>query len=163
MLNPSDPLFWTLIALIAFFSLLLYFKVPALIAKSLDERSNAIFKELEDAKKLREEAQKLLADYKKRSQDAEKLAKDIIAQAENEAKAASMEARRALKDELDRRTKSIEDKIVRAERQALEEVRSLAVDVALSTVEKIVKTKLSENEAKGLIDSGLQELKQRLN
>lgn len=163
MLNPFDTYFWTTIALFSFFILLLYFKVPALIANSLDERANAIRKELEDARKLREEAQKLLADYKERSQNADKIAKEIITQAENEAKLATTEARRALKEELDRRTKSLEEKIVRAERQAIEEVRSFAVDLALSTVEKIVQTKITEQEAKSLIDSGLQELKQRLN
>lgn len=163
MLNPFDTYFWTTIALLSFFALLLYFKVPALIAKSLDDRSNAIRKELEDAKKLREEAQKLLSDYKLRSLNAEKLANEIITQAENEAKNATIEARRTLKEELDRRSKSLEEKIARAERQAIEEVRSFAVDVALSTVEKIVQTKLSEQEAKSLIDSGLQELKHRLN
>lgn len=163
MLNPFDTYFWTTIALFSFFILLLYFKVPALIANSLDERANAIRKELEDARKLREEAQKLLADYKERSQNADKIAKEIITQAENEAKLATTEARRALKEELDRRTKSLEEKILRAERQAIEEVRSFAVDLALSTVEKIVQTKITEQEAKSLIDSGLQELKQRLN
>lgn len=163
MLNPFDTYFWTTIALLSFFILLLYFKVPSLIAKSLDERSNAIRKELEDARKLREEAQKLVADYKQRSQNAEAIAKEIVAQAEKEAKIATAEARRALREELDRRSKSLEEKILRAERQAIEEVRSFAVDVALDAVEKIVQTKLTEQEAKNLIDSGLQELKQRLN
>ncbi len=63
LLDPQQPLFWVLVAFVAFVGLLMYYGVPALVAKALDARADAIRKELDDARKLREDAQALLARF----------------------------------------------------------------------------------------------------
>lgn len=163
MFNPYDTSFWTLVAFLAFFAILFYYKVPAAITKSLDARADAIRKELDDARRMREEAQQLLTDYQRRAREAEEEAAEIIAQAKREAETLAAQTRKALAETLERRTRTAEDKIARAEAQALSEVRSAAVDVAIATAEKIMKGHLAGTEANALIESSIKDLKGRLN
>ena len=118
--------FWVAVAFVAFLAILVYYKVPKLIAKALDDRADAIRKELDEARRLREEAQTLLADYQKRHRNVGQEAEAIVDQARREAEAFAHETRASLKDALERRTKLAEDKIARAEAQAVDEVRASA-------------------------------------
>jgi F-type H+-transporting ATPase subunit b len=163
LLDPNDTYFWTALALIAFFGILLYFKVPDSVGKSLDARADQIRKELDDARRMREEAQQLLADYQRRSKEAEEEAREIVAQAKREAETLAAETRRALAETVERRTKSAEEKIARAEAQAIGEVRSAAVDVAIATAEKILRSKVAGTDADALIEGSIRDLKGRLN
>jgi F-type H+-transporting ATPase subunit b len=160
--DPKDTYFWTSLALIGFFGILYYFKVHDSVGKSLDARADAIRKELDDARRMREEAQQLLADYQRRSKEAEE-AKEIVAAAKREAETLAAETRRALAETLERRTKSAEEKIARAEAQAVGEVRAAAVDVALATAEKIMRAKVIGAEAEALIATSIGDLKASLN
>lgn len=163
LLDPNDTYFWTALALIGFFAILVYFKVPDSVGKSLDARADAIRKELDDARRMREVAQQLLADYQRRSKEAEEEAKEIVAAAKREAETLASETRKTLAETLERRTKAAEEKITRAEAQAVSEVRAAAVDVALATAEKILRTKVTGSDADALIDSSIRDLKGRLN
>ena len=80
MFNPQDPVFWTLVALVIFLGILTYTKVWGALGTALDNRADAIRKELDDARRLREEAQQLLADYQRKGSEAEDEAKGIIDQ-----------------------------------------------------------------------------------
>lgn len=163
MLNPDDPLFWTLVALVIFFAILAYYKVPALVGKQLDDRAHSIRKELDEAHRLREEAQQLLADYQRKSREAEDEAKEIVTQARREAELLAADTRKSLAETLERRAKAAEEKIARAEAQALGEVRSAAVDAAISAAEKLLQAKIVGGDATALIESNIQDLKGRLN
>jgi F-type H+-transporting ATPase subunit b len=161
--DPHDPLFWVLAAFLIFFGLVLYYKVPKLVAGMLDERADAIRKELDEARKLREEAQALLADYQKKARDAENEAKSIIDQAKREAEALAADAKKQLAESIDRRGKLAEDKIARAEAQALSEVRATAVQTALDAAERLLKARVPGQIGDGLIDQSIRELKGKLN
>ncbi|MBL4645099.1 MAG: ATP F0F1 synthase subunit B, partial [Rhizobiales bacterium] len=82
-----DATFWALVGLVLFLALIIYLKVPGKMGEALDKRSDAIRSELEDARRLREEAQALLAEYQRKQREAEREAEDIINQAKREAKA----------------------------------------------------------------------------
>ena len=155
--------FWVFIAFVAFFLVVLYYKVPAMITKVLDERAEAIRKELDEARRLREEAQALLADYQKKHRAAGQEAEDIVKQALHEAEAFAHETRDGLKDTLERRTKQAEDKIARAEAQAVDEVRAAAVDLAMAAAEKILREKAAGAAGAQLIDEGIRGMKGKLN
>ena len=92
--QPGEPTFYAFLAFIAFFAILAYFGVHKTIAKTLDERADAIKSELEEAKRLREEAQEMLASYQRKQREAEAEAEAIVAQAKTEAKALKAEARK---------------------------------------------------------------------
>ena len=89
--------FWVAVAFVLFVAILVYYKVPALIAKALDDRADAIRQELDEARRLREEAQSLLADYQKKHRNVGKEAEDIITLARREAEALGHETRESLK------------------------------------------------------------------
>jgi len=155
--------FWVAIAFGVFLLILLYYRVPKLIAKSLDARADAIRKELDEARRLREEAQSLLADYQKRHRNVGHEADAILDQARREAEAFAHETRVSLKDTLERRTKQAEDKIARAETQAVDEVRAAAIDVAMAAAERILREKTAGASGASLIDQSIRDLKGRLN
>jgi F-type H+-transporting ATPase subunit b len=155
--------FWVAIAFVVFLLILLYYRVPALIAKSLDDRSEAIRRELDEARRLREEAQNLLADYQKKHRNVGQEADTILELARGEAEAFAQEMRASLKDMLERRTRQAEDKIARAEAQAVDEVRAAAIELAVAAAEKILREKASGSGGVSLIDQSIRELKGRLN
>jgi F-type H+-transporting ATPase subunit b len=161
MLKSAE--FWVGVSFVAFFFVLLYYKVPALIAKALDERAAAIRKELDEARRLREEAQNLLADYQKKHRNAGQEADAIVEQARREAQLYAEETRAALAETLERRTKQAEEKIARAEAQAVDDVRSAAVDMAIAAAEKVLREKAAGAAGAALIDDTIRGLKGRLN
>lgn len=163
LLDPNAAEFWVLISFLLFMGIIFYLGVPAMIGKSLDDRGEAIRKELDDARRLREEAQKLLADYQRRSKEAEDEAKGIIEQAKREAEALAADSKKSLAESLERRTKAAEEKIARAEAQATSEVRAAAVDAAMAAAQKILAGKTTGDAANALIDESIRNLKGRLN
>jgi F-type H+-transporting ATPase subunit b len=163
MFDPNDPLFWVLVAFVAFLALLLYYKVPAIVAKALDDRADAIRKELDEARKLREEAQSLLSDYQRKAREAETEAQSIIEQAKLEAEALAADSRKALVESLERRSKVAEGKIARAESQAVSEVRSAAVETALAAAREILKTRAGGSTGEALITQSISDLRGKLN
>lgn len=159
----QNPAFWVGVSFFGFVALLAYLKVPAALGKSLDERADAIRKELDQARRLREEAQDLLADYQRKQRAAEDEAKAIIDQARREAETMKAESEKSLKEQLERRTRLAEDKIARAEAQAVSEVRAAAVDVAMSAAERIIGDKLQGAGGADLVNRSIRDLKGKLN
>jgi F-type H+-transporting ATPase subunit b len=151
------------VAFVLFLCVVAYYKVPKLIAKALDDRAEAIRKELDEARRLREEAQALLADYQKKHRNVGQEADSIVDLARRDAEAFAQETRVSLKDSLERRTKVAEDKIARAEAQAVDDVRAAAIDVAVAAAEKILRERMAGAGGTALIDQSIRDLKGRLN
>jgi F-type H+-transporting ATPase subunit b len=159
----STPEFWVAVSFLGFVALLLYYKVPGMIGQALDQRAEAIKKELDEARRLRMEAQALLEDYRKKHGTAQQEADAIVAAARREAEAVATETRRSLKEMLERRTKLAEDKIARAEAQALGEVRAAAIEAAVGAAEKLIGAKLDPAASGALIQKGIADLGKKLN
>lgn len=163
MFDPATADFWVLVSFLIFCGVIAYFGVPKLITKALDDRADAIRAELDDARRLREEAQQLLSDYQRKAREADEEAKVIVDQAKHEAEAFAAESRKALAESLERRTKLAEDKIERAERQAVADVRTQAVNVAIAAAEKVLADKAGGAKGDDLIEATLREIKSNLN
>lgn len=159
----SDPSFWAAVAFFGFIALLIYLKAPAMVGKALDDRADGIRNELEDAQRLREEAQALLAEYQRKQRDAEKEAESILVQAKAEAESLAEESKAKLSEMLERRTKLAEDKIAQAEVQALKDVRAAAADLAVTAAHTLIAEQTKGKVAAGLIDGSIEELKTKLN
>jgi F-type H+-transporting ATPase subunit b len=157
------PEFWVAVAFLVFFGLLAKLKVPGMITKALDDRADAIRQELDQARRLREEAQDLLTEYQQKRLQAENEAKAILEQARREADALKAESDRSLKESLDRRSRLAEEKVARAEAQALGEVRAAAVEAAVSAAEKVLRTRAQGDTGKILVDEAIRDLKTRVN
>ncbi|MEE8578332.1 MAG: F0F1 ATP synthase subunit B [Hyphomicrobium sp.] len=163
MFHPADPVFWVMIAFIGFVALLIYYGVPGAVGKALDDRATAIRADLDEARRLRDEAHALLADYQRRSREAEDETKTIIEQAKREGEALAAETRKNLQESVERRTKLAEEKIERAEAQALSDVRTAAVESAIAVAEKILKSRVAGATADTLIENGIRDLDGKLN
>ena len=163
MADFFDAPFWALFALIIFLALLVYLKVPAVITGSLDKRAEGIRNELDEAKRLRAEAEALLTEYKRKAATAEAEAGAIVDQARREADALSVEAKQRMEEYVASRTRMAEQKIAQAESQALAEVRSLSADVAIAAAEKILAARVKEGAGDTLIARSIDDVKTRLN
>lgn len=154
---------WVAISFLLFIALLFYFKVPTRILQALDNRAAEIKTELDQARRLKEEAQAILADYQRKRQEAEREADDIVAQAKRETELMAEETRKSLKETLDRRTKLAEEKIARAEEQALDEVRSKAVDLAIAAAHELIADKTKGAAGMGMVNKSIDDLQNKLN
>jgi F-type H+-transporting ATPase subunit b len=159
----EDATFWALVALVIFLAIMVYLKVPGIVTSALDKRADTIRKELDEARRLREEAQALLADYQRKGREAEAEAEEIIDQARREAEALTAETGRRLEEYVANRTRQAEQKIAQAEAQALQEVRALSADVAIAAAEKILAAKVKGPAADALIARSIGEVKSKLN
>ncbi|MEE8099174.1 MAG: F0F1 ATP synthase subunit B [Hyphomicrobium sp.] len=163
MFHPADPVFWVMISFIGFVALLIYYGGPRAVGKALDDRATAIRADLDEARRLRDEAHALLADYQRRSREAEDETKTILEQAKREGEALAAETRKNLQESVERRTKLAEEKIERAEAQALSDVRTAAVESAIAVAEKILKSRVAGATADTLIENGIRDLDGKLN
>ncbi|MDA0261584.1 MAG: F0F1 ATP synthase subunit B [Proteobacteria bacterium] len=153
--------FWVAVAFVIFVGVLLKFGWNRVLT-ALDKRASDIKTELDQAVRLREEAQELLAGYQRKQRDAEKEAADIIAHAATEADRIRAEAREELAAAVDRRTEAAMAKIAQAEAQALAEVRDTAVEVAVSAARTMLTNNLDEPRSNVLIDDAIGELRRKL-
>ena len=158
-----DATFFAFVGLLLFFALIVYLKVPGMMAKALDERAEKISNELAEAKRLREEAQHLLAEYQRKRKDAEAEAASIVAAAEREAEALTAEAKQKTEEYVTRRNALSEQKIKQAEADAINAVRSAAVDLAIAAAERVLASKTDAATGKALFDNAIGEVKARLN
>ena len=158
-----EPEFWVAVSFFLFVGVVLYLGVHKKIASALDARAAAIAKELEEAKRLREEAEKVLADYRRKQGDVAKETKGIIDLASKEAEILAAETRRSMKEQFERRMKLAEDKIARAEAEALREVRAAAAEAAVKAAQMVIAAKLTPEAADKLVSQGIDALKGKLN
>ena len=159
----AAPELWVFVSFVLFIALLVYYKIPNKVAKALDDRAGKIHAELEEARRLREEAQTILADYQRKQRDAEKEAEDIIALARREARFYAEESHKALNEFLQRRVKLAEQKIARAEEQAVQDIRSKSVDVAVAAAEMLIARELKGRSAEDLVDKSIRDVAAKLN
>jgi F-type H+-transporting ATPase subunit b len=158
-----EPEFWVAVSFFLFLGVVIYLGVHKKLAAALDARAAAIAKELDDARRLREEAEKVLADYRRKEGDAAKEAEAIVTLAAKEAEILAQETRRSMQEHFERRMKLAEEKIARAEADALREVREAAADAAVAAAQIVIKQKLSPEAADKLITRGIEALKGKLN
>jgi F-type H+-transporting ATPase subunit b len=159
----AEPEFWVAVSFIILMGVFVYVGVPKTVLKSLDNRAERIKAELDDAKRLKEEAAKVLADYKARRASAEKEASEIIESAKAEAERIAAEAKTKMEDFVARRTKAAEGKIALAEAQALADVRAAAADAAVTAASAILSQTVKGQVADDLLTKGIADVRQKLN
>ena len=157
------PEFWVAVAFVLFIAVLIYVGAFKKVTEVLDQRSARIKAELDEARRLRDEAQKLLGEYQRRQREAEREAEAIVAEANAEAERVAAEARAKTEDFIARRTKLAESKIGQAEAQAIADVRAAAADAAVAAAESILRDSAKGKLADDLIARGIAEMKAKLN
>ena len=159
----AQPEFWVAVAFVILMGVFAYVGVHRTVLTALDHRSERIRAELDDARRLKEEAAKLLAEYKARHAKAEAEAQEIIASAKAEAERIASEAKAKMEDFVVRRTKTAEGKIALAEAQALADVRAAAANAAATAASTILSQTVQGSVADDLLAKGIAEVKAKLN
>jgi len=158
-----DAEFWVAVAFVAFLGALIYLGVHEMMVKYIDQRRDRIKAELDEALRLKEEAQALLEQYQRKQRAAEQEAAGIIAGATAEAERMMAEAKIKMEEFIARRSKMAEAKIAQAEAQALADVRAAAAEAAVSAAETILTQIVKGETADRLIIKGVDDLKTKLN
>ncbi|MEE9210627.1 MAG: F0F1 ATP synthase subunit B [Kiloniellales bacterium] len=153
--------FWVGLAFVIFVAAV-FKPVSRKMGAALDARSARIRAELEEARALREEAQKTVAEFKRKQRDALKEAERILDHAKVEAKRLRERAERDLEVALERREQAALDKISQAEAQALQEVRDQAIEVALVATAKLISENLDPERSDAMIDQAIRDLSGKL-
>ncbi len=158
----ENPEFWVAIAFLLVVAFVFRPAVKA-ITGTLDARAATIRTQIEEARKLREDAQALLADYQRKQRDAMAEAEKIISQARADAARLKVEAEKDLENAISRRQQQALERIAQTEAQAIASVRNTAVDVALAAAEKLIQTSLDPAKKQALADKAIAELPARMN
>ena len=154
--------FVVLLAFILFIAVLIYYKVPSLLAGMLDKRADGIKTELDEARSLREEAQTLLASYERKQKDVQEQADRIVAAAKDDAQRAADQARADLATSLERRMAAAEEQIGNAQAAAIKEVRDQAAMIAIAAARDVIAKQMTAAEANRLIDDGIAQADAKL-
>ncbi|MGE4373483.1 MAG: ATP F0F1 synthase subunit B [Xanthobacter sp.] len=154
---------WVAIAFVVFVGTLLYVGVHRAIASALDARGARIAGELEEARRFKEEAQKLVAEFKRKQREAEAEAESIVTAAKAEAERLAAESKVKLEDFVVRRTKMAEEKISQAEKQALEDVKAVAADAATRAASTLLSNATQGAVGDQLITNAISEVNAKLN
>ena len=150
------------ISFFLFIALLGYLGVHKFLAKALDDRADGIRTDLNEAKRLREEAQELFADFERKQKAVEGHVEDIISRAKSEAEVAAEKAKSDLAVSIERRLKAADDQIALAEAEAVKEVKDTAVSVAIAAAAKVLSERLDDAKAEGLVDAAIKDAGARL-
>jgi F-type H+-transporting ATPase subunit b len=161
MLQEAE--FWVAVGFVVLMGVFGYIGVHKTVLTALDHRRDRIKAELDDARRLKDEAAKLLAEYKARHAAAEREAQDIIASAKADAERIASEAKAKMEDFVSRRTKTAEAKIAQAETQAIADVRAAAAEAAVTAASSIMAQSVKGQVADDLISKGIKDVRDKLN
>jgi F-type H+-transporting ATPase subunit b len=153
----AEPEFWVAVAFVILMGAFVYLGVPRTVLTTLDHRRDRIKAELDDARRLRDEAAKLLDQYKARRASAEREAEDIVTAAKAEAERIASEAKTKIEDFVARRTKTAENKI------ALADVRAAAAEAAVAAASTILSQSVKGEVADDLLAKGIEDVRAKLN
>ncbi len=156
-----DATFVAFVAFAAFFGVMVWLKVPAMILSALDARSAEIAKELHEARRLREDAEKLHAEYTAKRALAETEAKEIVAMAKEQAAVVAEETRASMLAAMARRERQADDRIIAAGTKAADEVRAAAAEAAIAAAEQMIRARMSDSAQAGLVQEGAADLRRK--
>ena len=157
-----DATFWVAVSFLIFVGVLFYFKVPQKIYNALDESIKKIKKDIEDAEKLKDDAKNILSEYETKVSKSKKEIDILISEAKNESEKNVIKKNKEFHFLIESRKKTAEDKIKQMKKQALEEVKNSSIDIAMKSVEKIIKNSIDKKKLDKVYISSIDEAKKIL-
>lgn len=151
--------FWVAASFFIFFGFLIYLKIPNKINNSLINKINEIKKELEETKKLKEEAQKLLSHYENKIDKSKKETKEIIERTHKQGEKIILEKMKKFHQVSEDKKKNTELKIVQMKENALKDIKNLSVKISIKTAENIIKNSIDKNKLENLYAKNLEQIK----
>lgn len=163
-LNPADAEFWVGVGLLIFLAIIVFVaKAPKAIFAALDAKSAKIQSDLDEAARIRAEAEDMLAAIRAEREESERQAAAMLSAAQADAARLTADAKVKLEEQIARRADMAERKIAQAEAQAVADVRNAAVDLAARTTEGVLTARLAANPTAGpLVDAAIAQMAAKL-
>ncbi|NBZ86564.1 F0F1 ATP synthase subunit B family protein [Stagnihabitans tardus] len=150
------------LAFIVFVGALIYFGVPGMIGRMLDDRANGIKNSLDEARLLREEAQALLASYEAKAREVTAQSARIVEGAKAEAQAAAELAKADLAKAITRKLAAAEEQIESTVKAAEAAVRDRAVSVSVAVAAEVLKSQMTAEQAAASVDASIAQVAARI-
>ena len=157
-----DATFWVAVSFIIFIGVLIYFKVPQKVDLSLNESIKKIKEEIDNAEKLKDDSKSILSEYENKVGKSKEEIKNLIESAKNEAEKNVIKTNKEFHNIVENRKKSAEEKIRQMKAQAIKDVRNLSVEIAVQSVEKIIKNSIDKKKLDKIYVSSIDEAKKIL-
>ena len=157
-----DATFWVAVSFIIFIGVLIYFKVPQKVDLSLNESIKKIKEEIDNAEKLKDDSKSILSEYENKVSKSKEEIKSLIESAKNEAEKNVIKTNKEFHNIVENRKKSAEEKIRQMKAQAIKDVRNLSVEIAVRSVEKIIKNSIDKKKLEKIYISSIEETKKIL-
>jgi F-type H+-transporting ATPase subunit b len=154
--------FWVGIAFLVFLAVLVMAGVHRFAWKALGDAGDKVRAQLDEANRLREEAQALLARIQADREAAEKHSAEILANAQEQAKRMEAEAKVRLAEQIERRGQLAERRIATAEAQATAEVKAAAGELAAQMAETVLAARIAGAKTDPLIDAAISQMAGKL-
>jgi F-type H+-transporting ATPase subunit b len=151
--------FWVAASFFIFFGFLIYLKIPNKINNSLDDKIIEIKKELEESKKLKEEAKKLLSLYEDKIDKSKKESKEIVDKTRSQSEKMIIEKMKKFHQTTEEKKKNAELKIQQMKENALKDIKNLSVKISIKTAENIIKNSIDKNKLENLYNKNLEQIK----
>ena len=157
-----DATFWVAVSFLIFVGLLFYLKVPQKIGQSLDESIKKIKEEIDNAEKLKDEAKNIISEYESKVSKSKQENKNLIQKAEKQAESNIIKTNEEFHNIVENRKKAAEEKIKQMKTQAIKDVKNSSVDIAIRSVEKIIKNSIDKKKLDKIYISSIDEAKKIL-
>ena len=157
-----DATFWVAVSFLIFIGVLVYLKVPQKIDNSLNEIIKKIKGDLDNAEKLKDQAKTLLSEYETKVSKSKDEVNNLISKTKNETEKDIIKANEEFHKIIENRKKSAEEKINQMKNQAIKDVKNLSVDIAIRSVEKIIKNSIDKKKLDKIYISSIEETKKIL-
>lgn len=159
----ANPELWVAVGLLIFIAIVVMAGVPKLVATSLDAKAAKIQGDLDEAARLRAEAEAMLAQIRQEKAEAEAQAADLLATAQADAKRLEADAKARIEESTARRQALAERRIAQAEAEAAHEVKAAAADLAAKAAQQILATRIAGAKTDPLIDQAIGQIGGKLN
>jgi F-type H+-transporting ATPase subunit b len=154
-----DATFWVAVSFFAFMALLIYFKIPQKVTNVLIESINNIKNEVEDAEKLKEEANNILSDYEKKISTSKDEIKEMIDNANDDAEKIILKTNKEFHLQMENRKRNTEDRIKQMKNEALKDIKNASVKIAVQSVVMLLRNSLDKSKLNKLYLSSIEETK----
>ena len=157
-----DATFWVAVSFLIFVGIIIYLKVPQKIDGSLNESIKKIKESLDNAEKIKDDAKNILSEYESKISQSKEEIENLISSAKNQAEKDMIKTNEDFHKIIENRKRSAEEKIKQMKLQAVKDVKNLSVDIALSSVEKIIKNSIDKKKLDKIYISSIEEAKKIL-
>ncbi len=154
-----DATFWVTISFLIFLGILIFFKIPQKVKETLEQNILNIKSQINEAEKLKEDAKNILTEHEKKISNSKKEVQQMINKANEEAEKNIIRTNEEFHKLMDNRKKSAQERINQLKNQAEKDIKNASVEIALESVEKLIKNSLDKSKLDKIYSSSIEETK----